>query len=351
MSLMPCTAKFAAAISNPWSEMAMGACVPIGTSNTLKCTSKGVITMTLGTQGFGAVFMVPSFFRDVGGVYVTNGDYNHTFIDPQYLNDGSNTIDWHPFSRLPFAVGAEAQNVNGRVVSCGVKVTYIGSLAYRAGLYSCLTSPTHDDLSDAAGDSSVSAGSVSSFEECFTRPVSNDSVSNIIYPISDKERNFRDNQGNILGQTWSNGAFLNTTDNQDISQYYYPLHGGDYISAGNSYVIAPVNNVIIINGNPTYQYMVEYIIHVEYTGGSANFGTTPVEADVEGVLKVTEAAAKATVHSNSTGQNYAKSFMSGLIETFREANIGDSIRATTELFSLLSTSMSGSRIRSTALMN
>lgn len=351
MSLNPCTAKFAAAISNPWSEMAMGACVPIGTSNTLKVCSRGRIVMQVGLQGFGCAFMVPSFFKDVGGVYVTNSEYNDAVAVPTRINDGSGTIINFGFNRLPFGVGAESQNVNGRVVSCGMRIAYVGTLSGRNGTIASLTSPTHDDLSNQAGDANVGTDAIWGFEECRGGPVTNDSIDAIIYPISDRERNFRDNQANILYGTWLNGCFLNGNFNQDFAQYYYPLHGGDYVNAGNSYNIGPINNIVTVQGNPGDNYLVDYIIHVEYTGGSAAFGATPVAADADGVMRVTEAAAKAAIHSSATGQSYAKSFMSGLVETFREMNIGDSIRATSELFSLLSGTMSGSKTRSYALQN
>lgn len=340
MALHPCTVKYAAAIADPFSDLAIGACVPIGTANTLKCCSRSVGIMAVGTEGVGAVVVYPTAYNDVGGCYLTTEAYDVGSLATNELNSAK--WAWLNGGRLPFS-SSDYINVNARVVSCGIRLRYVGQLAERAGTIDLLTHPSHNQIASDNTGTFTQQSDLTSYPENYHAAVTNQTYTLTSYAVDDEERTFP--KVAITG-TFTKGL----AGSQSLANlYWYPFNSGDTTEVGGFLYAPPASMIAYVRGNPGAKYDVEFITHVEYVGKLATYGASKVEADPVGVAKVCEAANQAMVDSNADGLSFASAFGRAIKRAMVENAPGLAVRATNMLLNQLATSVSGSSM-STALM-
>jgi hypothetical protein len=340
MALHPCSAKYAAAIADPFSELALGACVPIGTANTLKCCSRSIGIMAVGTEGVGAVVVYPTAYNNVGGCYLTTTEYAEGSLSLADLV--TSKWDWLPAARLPFS-SSDYTNVNARVVACGIRLRYVGQLAERAGTIDLLTQPSHNQIGSDNTGTFTQQADLTAFPENFHSAVTNQSYTLTSYAVDDEERTFPKvaNTG-----TFSKGL-ADAANNCNL--YWYPFNSGDVANIGGFKNIPPATMVAYVRGNPGAKFDVEFVVHVEYVGRLATYGASRVEADPMGVTKVCEAANQALVDANADGLSFAAAFGRSLKRSLVENAPGLAVKATNYLLNQLASSVSGNSM-STALM-
>jgi hypothetical protein len=347
LKLHPCTAKFAAALADPFSEMALGACVPMGAVSSLKCCSKSIGRMVVGTEGVGFAILMPSAYSNVGGVYTTTSTYGAGVLNMDQL--AGSGVDWIAGTRLPFST-LDYNTINARVVAAGLRIRYVGALAERAGTIDLVVQPSHNQLSSGDGGNTVQQSDLSAYPENYHSSVTNQAYTLSMYGINDAERSFP------AIPVGSSSAGFNKGLPQDlgnVNTYWFPFGDNDYVNAGTGtggpLYVPPASAVAYVRGSPGAAFDVEYIIHVEYVGSKAAFGATKVEADPQGVARVCEAASKAAVDANADGASYQVSFARSLKTVFMENAPGLAAKATDMLLKTLSGSYSGASM-STALM-
>jgi hypothetical protein len=134
------------------------------------------------------------------------------------------------------------------------------------------------------------------------------------------------------------------------STYFYPFNLNDnFINNGGDAFIPSLAFPIIINGTAGDKYDVEMITHCEYIGSGANFGTTKVSADAEGVQLVCEAGSLASSNSTSS-RSFAQNFATALSDIALDSAKQLSTAATGQLLRMLTQSGTGGGL-SLALMN
>jgi hypothetical protein len=347
IQMHPCTAKYAAAIADPFSDMALNACVPMGTSNTLKAYSMGIGNMTVGTGGVGAIVIVPSGYNDVGGAYLTNVNYTPALLD--FSGAFGSQWDWLPATRLPFASG-NYLGINARVVSAGVRIKYIGPLNARNGTIDLVVQPTHDALSTGTAGNLIYQANLSGFPENYHAAVTAETYSLNVYGVSQRECEFPEASAGVSNY-FIKGCSSNLSN--ENNQYWFPFGGSDPCLVGNdgtnNWFLPSPNAVVYVRAEPGTLFDVEYVVHVEYTGQSATFGLTRVEADPEGVARVREAAAESVVNANANGQSFKRTFARSLVDVFRENAPIVAKAAANSLLNYL-TQSPADRVLSTALM-
>lgn len=165
-----CAAKYALAISDPWAKDAQGACVPRHPSRpSQKITEYNRFQLTLGGSSaanatVGAIFVLPSLANDAPtilyadniaqlGALPTAAQIQALLPFMRVVNPNS------PYSSASFTETfgpASGPSVQGRIVSSGISIQYMGSELYMGGTYSMFVSPNHDNLAAYNGSALAS---------------------------------------------------------------------------------------------------------------------------------------------------------------------------------------------------
>jgi len=158
--LSHCAQKYALAICDPWNMEARGACVPRHPSKpSQKITLYNRFQMTIGGTGnfasVGAIVVCPSLANDAPSVfYADNVAQIQTlpssaaqfqallpFLKPISVNS--------PYTSSQFTESpgtGVGPSVQGRIVSAGISIQYMGSELNRGGTYTMFGSPNHDNM-------------------------------------------------------------------------------------------------------------------------------------------------------------------------------------------------------------
>jgi len=165
--LSHCAMKYAIAVADPWNKEAQGACVPRHPSRpSQKITIFNRFQMTIGGAGSGTnstvgiIAIAPSLANDAPAIFYSTNAMGLTSL-PSSAAQAQRIIPFlqgvfpnSPYSSSQFTTtsGAGAgPSVQGRVVSAGVSIQYMGSELYRGGTYSMYVSPNHDNMLNYAG--------------------------------------------------------------------------------------------------------------------------------------------------------------------------------------------------------
>lgn len=165
LGLSHCALKYALAISDPWHKDAQGACVPRHPSRpSQKITefSRFQITVGGGTNvnaSVGAIYILPSLANDSPAILyadnITQLGALPTATQIQALVPFMKAITPNsPYnsSQLTTTLGSSAgPAAQGRIVSSGVSIQYMGSELNMGGIYSMYVSPNHDNMASYNG--------------------------------------------------------------------------------------------------------------------------------------------------------------------------------------------------------
>jgi hypothetical protein len=269
--LSECAAKYALAISSPWDARATGACVPRHPSRpSQKVRMFGRATVTVGTNGFGFVNIMPCTANNVGALHFSTSTYAGTTLGASttIAATGTTTLDLSsgPYPSGDFDVsGMNPPDIQARIVSVGVSIQYTGTKLNEGGLYYMLVDPNHQNLNGI---------NPASFAECLVRRVTDCKEWLLISAVEERELDYYN--------AAPGGAI-------DALSACYPYSNQKY-SAADSTGGAPA--CIWITGTAGNTFEVEIVQHVEFVGKSAQAVSTETHGDSVGFEKVATAAAR-----------------------------------------------------------
>jgi len=150
--MMSCTKKYAASLLDPSGDLSRGACVPFGfpmPSQKARSWIRG--TFSTGTTGSGFILYTPTIANDATCITytaATSVGTNATILS-SFTNIGSANQTKLPYSTAEIAV---SNSVEGRFVSGGLKVRYIGPQNSCGGYSLAIEDPDHVTLAGQTGN-------------------------------------------------------------------------------------------------------------------------------------------------------------------------------------------------------
>jgi len=336
-STSPCVKKWYDCLTDPFSQKAMGACIPSGdTMSSMRQFGFLRFTLTVGASGFGFAAFTPSLANNSVTVFYTDESYPFNWVQPlsasNVLQVGVKTavITNQKFSQGDYYT-PDMNNtyVKGRLVGGGVRVQYTGAMQNTSGLYYWWVDPNHasavalgQTVSSSPARADVAA--LGSFNDCVISAVSRTPREYPLAPIRNEELTYQDND--------DTDAPANLERVQNVypwanDNYFYSFAGtgagGASSNSGGPFVYAypggyntgtPIA-ILAVTGVPGNQHHVEYGMHAEIVGAGSNGMRMPAESDVQGVASMMAALSRATI--DSVGVN-AGSFASSLKKNFAE---------------------------------
>lgn len=296
-----CALKYAMAISRPFSQEALGACIP---STPSQATHKvgGFLRGdgAIGTAGVGFILLSPCVANDVPTLLYSTAAYTSAVINVMASANNLQTgVATSTVSNLPytsFQLGNQSLNdlqaVRGRVVASGLTVQYTGTALNESGMVYLVREPNHSNVAFApnttVGQSTSSIGSFQYTELCpFTREKC--CISDFASKYDDL--NFIDEgAGATVLQSATNSCYPYSDSN--------PLYPGAVVGFLNQYVspsglsvpMGSATVIIMITGVAGQTFHFELSTHCEYIGVPAQSSLTPSENDAEGTGHVLTAA-------------------------------------------------------------
>jgi len=318
--LSECAAKYAVAICDPWSPLAIGCCVPKHPSRpSQKVTSYLKGTVTIGTSGFGWVAITPCLANDYHSVCYTASNYSGSNIDISDTTPVTGVfripIGNQPYPHTAFVdstAGPFRPAIAGRIVSGSLSVEYTGTELNRGGAVICFTDPDHSSLQQVQCDSIMSRREAA-YE---TSTASRDKCRVSVYGLEESELQYPDL------------ASAETFD-QQVLKAIYPYANEQAVSTigSDARIGAPIMAAIMtgVAGN-TYRF--EYVQHVEYIGVMAETMLTPNVTDAKGFELVQSAASLIPMMKTQNPKlNLRKIMRSALIKASKAATSKQAVQA------------------------
>lgn len=128
MRMTRCSLKWSVAIADPWSIGAVGACVPLGGRDTMKCVAWVRGTFTIGTAGTGFVVCMPTIANNCAVLNYSAAAFASNGLNIlQAANTYQAGVFEHFLTQLPlnaaeYTNGIASERGSGRVVSAGLRV-------------------------------------------------------------------------------------------------------------------------------------------------------------------------------------------------------------------------------------
>lgn len=291
LPLSECASKYAAAVSDPWSPEAAGACVPTFPSRpSQKVTAFARFTVTVGTNGFGFVLFAPTTANDSTGYYYSTASYagtTATCLAGSGVTFGSYTnLPYNKADQVPTTSSVGSNTIGGRIVSFGASAQYTGTELNRGGLIYTLSEPGHFDMEG------FTLANFGSYRECDIDRVSNSKKWLTVYGQSASEVQYPDD--------W---LTINTTVNELAAVFPFSRHNHQ---THNTFAGAPIAG-FAFTGTAGNTFEVECVMHLEYVGYKCQPVLTPSHSDARGFEIVQQAL--------------------GALQLFRTANSKGSLRS------------------------
>jgi len=159
--------------------------------------------------------------------------------------------------------------VTGRIVSAGMRVSYIGTALNRSGIFTSITTPDHENVNGQVVGAYAEANIVSQLRA--------DSVTVQASGIDTGEVEY------------NNDASLGAAERDLLT--VWPYCAGNSVNATDVYNGAPVMKVSF-TGVPGQAFYVELIEHIEYVGSRTSHSLTPSHTDARGFEMVQQAASQ-----------------------------------------------------------
>jgi hypothetical protein len=195
--------------------------------------------------------------------------------------------------------------VQGRLVSIGVKATYVGTTLNESGLVTCYVSPEHNDIS------TTNYNAIQTLSEASNRAFTRDPCVICAIPSSPDESLY--DRTSIIAA--SNFAVTNTFPIAAA----YPWSTLPLTAGGTTNWLGQTPMVIAFTGVPGSTVFVEIIEHAEFIGKAVEAVSSASDNDIIGYNRVAAATNKAyAIHSAKPGSGWSRSFMAGLKEVWEE---------------------------------
>ena len=218
--------KLAVATVNPFDPRAKGVTLPIGACpNSFKAS--GIIRLdgVLNASGSGMICVNPSPYSDANCLwYSANSGFNSTTFNNQLNAVTLDTFEAQPVyndsgiagatcGQLPFNVSnafigtvggigdsSSPPGVRGRIISCGVKVTFSGTTLADGGVAYALVEPNHENLTGQSSATLLSLYTSTKVQRLALRK----DVELIMFPVSENQKDYS-NALDDVKNGWSNG--------------------------------------------------------------------------------------------------------------------------------------------------
>lgn len=299
LGLSACAAHYALAVGSPFSREANGACVPTFPARmSQKVTAFLTGSILVGLQQFGFVGVAPCVANNGSMIYASTAAYNGTAID--YLN--ATGVQVAPLSSLPYTsaqlLGGDVTlpaPVSGRIVSCAIRVRYVGTELNKGGVMYCLVTPDHTNTQG------FSMQSLSAYSETIKVHVGRQWTTIVASAIDQAECSYPEE------------ATVATGD-PATRHMLYPYSQQNAITAAVQTIGAPII-VIGIQSTAANAFEYEVVQHVEYIGSLTQSMATKSHSDQNGLSKVTEAAGNVMSLRAANGAAQEPSFLASLKKT------------------------------------
>lgn len=294
-----CAVKYLAALAQPFSGAAVGACLPYEPShNSLKVTTVQRFNLTTNASGVGILMIAPCIANDQGAIWYTDT----TGVDSGIVCTANTPpAGWlvRNFVGIPFTAAQIASGgVAGRVVSVGLRVQYLGVASAMGGSFSSYVDPEHANVNDTFGTNAnfyaspevkVQRVTAKPFEQGF----------GIIKPTEAAYKGVPDARATqttigVAGHSW-----------------IYPWSMYDINGVGSGMTGSIVNGappiMFRIAGSVSQVYYVEVIQHLEYVGRTVAYGATASHNDQPTATKIDHAVNEAlSDFNNQPGSSWSE---------------------------------------------
>jgi len=289
IALSKCALKYALAIADPFSPNAKGVCLPVyPAAPSQKMTVFTRTMVTVGANSYGFVAFSPSLANDTIQSWYTNAYFTGTQFTPLSATNVITTgVGFNIAAQIPYtSAQIAAQNVMGRIVTVGFRISYVGTTLNESGSYYLLTPPNHENVAKVAN----SVNAAGAFQECTVCSITRDVCNLSSFPISPSETVY---QTTLTAGTSSGLLFPFSLDDTGYNSGY------SYVNAG--YTTGACTSIIHFTGVPGSQFLVEQVMHVEYAGLLAASAATPSDSDQRGFEIVSAAAERLPMKKMNNG--------------------------------------------------
>lgn len=300
----PCLKKWYSCLTSPFSQDAMGACIPSGdTHSSQRAFGFMRFDFTIGTNKVGWVAISPNVSNNAPQVYYTNELFSGTDLSILTANNiYSIGVSSLAAGNLPFpssfftAPTTTESSCQGRIVGGGIRVQYTGKTVDQAGLSYFYTDPQHITAINAPVNSNLvtmNAALLGTYQETIIKPVSREPCENTLAPMTQLELEYFTPIGRSSIDSakdtypWGETTFFNNgfTTNAASS-------GGSSIGIQ---CACPVSVFYVSGATPGTTFHVEYGLHVEYVGRASEGQRMPADSDPVGVQNMMAAISRATI--------------------------------------------------------
>jgi hypothetical protein len=303
LKLTKCALKYALAVAEPFNPKARGVCGVMGNSYgpTQKVSATQRFTFVVGSGGIGFAAIVPTLANDGVTAFCSNGSYAGGNINiltaNNTLSTGVNTVSNSqiPYTTAqlnPSATSSDNAKLSGRVLSMGVRVTYVGTTMNQSGTYNCLAPSDHSNVSVIPGGTTpMDVPNIQSDPQVVLEPCDRGWCDMNISPTYPYEMGFS-SSSSVAG----------------ASATLYPFsNGSTYINtftyaAASVNVGAPIAVIAVSGALGGNVFQVELITHNEYAGPACAGAVTPSESDEQGGRLVLRAASQLSITKASSGK-------------------------------------------------
>jgi len=313
IGLTECAAKYAAAIGNPFSPQAIGACIPtFPCRESFKVSARKFGAFQVGASYRGFVAVSPCLANDVVSIWNTLGSYQgSTFtVDPSAPQTGlvSSAFDTLPFTASELSDTTKVSNAEmaGRIISTSIRIRYIGTQLNFGGRCYAYVDPAHGNLN---GQSMETIGGR---KGCLRVPVSREWTEITVFANTDDE---------VAYPVSAN----HSADMCDLLTMF-PLSSRLGIASGTT-DIGGFPIVIAINSTAANDFEYEIVTHAEYVGALAASVVTRSHTDLDGFSHVQDAGGRnvmARTDSRTSWSSFASELMGSI--TRNRHNIANGMR-------------------------
>lgn len=302
-----CTMKYAQALANPFSPHAYGACIPVGNFRpSMKNHCRHFTSVTIGSGGFGYFMYSPCLANNSTCLFTTSSAYTGTASTPGNTSSVgvvNGTMSTLPFGRTQLIEsdsGGVRSEVQGRIVSAGIKWRYTGTELNRGGTILAYSDPLHETVEGS------SYNQLSGFAEAaMTAPNANHQADYLtVFGCNFRELNYPD-------------TTIDSSVTADTLSCIYP-YSDQNRTVTDSNTGAPIA-VVWFQGEPLNTYQIEVIMHSEYEGTLAQQMLTPNNSDEQGSYRVQAAASRATSAGATGNGGFGSRFWQGYQDLVRES--------------------------------
>lgn len=282
--LSRCALKYALAIAKPFHPSAKGSCLPVFPSPpSQKVTAYTRFQGFVGTAGYGFISCQPALANDGVVAFVSNAAYTGTTMAPLSANNTLTVgvsvvgIGSLPYRSLQLQGTTGGNSVYGRIISFGIRISYVGTTFNESGSYYVLTTPGHENLLAVANTLPL----MGSFADCNVCSVTREVCEGAAFPISSLETQY-------ASSTNANSSTLpllypySSAENQQNGGFTYLDTSGN--STG-----SPIQG-IQFQGVAGSAFLIEIIEHCEFIGSATSAVVTPTDSDQRGFEIVTAAS-------------------------------------------------------------